>query len=95
MSMKNSNDTSWDRTSDLQQKRVPGIFRGGTGCQYVGLTTVTHSCADCFEAGNLNLLEPSGPETGLYMYYPLRIMACFITHRLKTPFTKVKIYPKI
>jgi hypothetical protein len=66
----------------------------GRGCRYVGLTILTTSCANCLEAGSLKLLEPSGPETGLHMYNSLRIMACFIPHRLKTPFMKVKIQPK-
>ena len=33
----------------LQQKWVPGIFRGGKGCRCVGLTSLPHPCADCLE----------------------------------------------
>jgi hypothetical protein len=39
-------------------KRVPGMFPGGKGGRYVGLTALPASCADCFE-----IWEPQPPGT--------------------------------
>jgi hypothetical protein len=55
----------WVRLS-LWQKWVPGIFSGGKGGRWVGLTTLPPSCADC-----LKIWVPQPPETlracqGLY-----------------------------
>ena len=50
----------WGRLS-LQQKCVPGVFRGGKGGRCVSLTTLPPSCAVVMKSGNLNFLEPSGP----------------------------------
>ena len=50
----------WGRLS-LQQKWVPGIFPVCKGGRCVRLTTLPPSCANCFEIGSLNLLEPLGP----------------------------------
>jgi len=41
-----------------QPLTVPGIFSGGKGCRYVGLTTLPPSCADCLE-----IWEPQPPGT--------------------------------
>jgi len=38
-----------------------GIFPGGKGGRYIGLTTLPPSCADLLKSGSLNLLEPPGP----------------------------------
>jgi len=51
----------------LWQIWVPGIFPGGEGGRWVGLTNLPPSCPDSCEIwkpqppGSLNLLEPSGP----------------------------------
>jgi len=50
----------WDRLS-LEQKWAPGIFPGGKGSRYVGLTTLLPSSANFLEVGSLNLREPTGP----------------------------------
>jgi hypothetical protein len=42
----------------LLQKWVPGIFLGGKGDRYVGLTILPSSCADC-----LKIWEPQPPGT--------------------------------
>jgi len=50
----------WGRLS-LQQKWVPGVFRGGKGGRCIRLTTLTPSCAVVMKSENLNFLEPSWP----------------------------------
>jgi len=40
---------------------LTGIFPGGKGDRWVGLTTLPPSCADVLKSGSLNPLEPSGP----------------------------------
>jgi hypothetical protein len=42
----------------LQQKWVPGIFPGGKGSRWVGLTTLPPSCTECLE-----IREPQPPGT--------------------------------
>ena len=41
-----------------QQNRVPGIFSGGKGGRFVGLTTLPPTCADFLE-----IWDPQPPET--------------------------------
>jgi len=51
---------------------LTGVFPGGKGGRYVGLTTLPPSCAVVMKYGNLNFLESSGPlqasnGTALYL----------------------------
>ena len=50
----------WGRLG-LEQKWVPGAFRGGKGGRCVRLITLSPSCAVVMKSGILNFLEPSGP----------------------------------
>jgi len=59
----------WGRLS-LQQKWVPGIFRGGNGGRCIGLTTLRPSCGVCLE-----IWEP-GPA-GTLRVYPGLYSVCF------------------
>jgi len=78
--MKNSNDTIWNRTSDLpicitapyhgvtavsNRKEYQEYFLGGEGGRCLGLTTLPPSCTDFMQSGSLKLLEPSWPVQGL------------------------------
>jgi len=78
MSMKNSNHTIWNRTSDLpicstaQKKWVPEIFHGSKGGRCVRLTTLPPLCANCLEIlGALNSWSPKSLSKRVMGYFGL------------------------
>ena len=93
MSMKNSNDTIWDRTSDLPIYST-GMSTRGKGGWCVGLTTVQTSCADCLEilgsSTSWNLQSLSRDSITLSLYLPTFVLVKGVISVLNLPVSWIR-----